>query len=300
MRECSIYVNFKSKDGYFDAKRVDQYSELIKKLNIKYINTKWNDDLFFWPNGHDVMAVKKIRNFCQENNVTITSFHYYGPVFLNEDSDQDFCRKQMKQSIDLYHILKPQAMVVHPGNFSLGRSREHKKAYNDALETYTAEEIHQLVVENLRYFGDIAQEKGIKIAVENIFGGRFYSKIDDLVRLVNDVNHPNVGYCFDCGHGNIDKVDHAEVIKTMGEKLFELHLHDNDGTKDSHLPIGFGTTDYLKIVKALNDIGYQNPATFEFYRWPMENRIEGVKKAIDFYQTLEKIAETEYINSQWK
>lgn len=300
MRECSIHMNFKGDDDFFDTVRARQYSELIKKLNIKYINTKWNEELYFKPNRPDVISVKKIRDFCLENNVTITSFHYYGPVFQHDGLDQSFCRGMMKQSIDLYSILKPQVMVVHPGNLSLGRSPEHKKAYQEALKIFTPDQIHQIIVDNFRYFGDIAQEKGIKIALENIFGGRFYSQIDDLVKLVSDINHPNVGYCFDCGHGNIDKVNHAETIKRMGDKLFELHLHDNDGTKDSHLPIGFGTIDYVEIIKALNDINYQNTATFEFFRWPTEDRIEGVRNAIEFYQTLEKIAAEGYKNKQWK
>ncbi|MGI6510204.1 MAG: sugar phosphate isomerase/epimerase family protein [Erysipelotrichaceae bacterium] len=293
-------MNFKGEDDFFDPVRARQYSELIKKLNIKYINTKWNEELYFKPNRPDVISVKKIRDFCRENNVTITSFHYNGPIFQHDGLDQSFCRGLMKQSIDLYSILKPQVMVVHPGNLSLGRSPEHKKAYQEALKIFTPEQLHQIIVDNFRYFGDIAQEKGIKIALENIFGGRFYSQIDDLVKLVSDINHPNVGYCFDCGHGNIDKINHAETIRIMGDKLFELHLHDNDGTKDSHLPIGFGTIDYVEIIKALNDINYQNTATFEFFRWPTEDRIEGVKNAIEFYQTLEKIAKEGYKINQWK
>ena len=54
-------------------------------------------------------------------------FHYFGPVFQHDGLDQSFVGL-MKQSIDLYRILKPQVMVVHPGNLSLGRSSEHKKA----------------------------------------------------------------------------------------------------------------------------------------------------------------------------
>jgi sugar phosphate isomerase/epimerase len=300
MRECSIYMNFKNDDGFFDSNRAQQYSALIQKLDIKYINTKWNNKLFFQPTEDDIYAVEKIRDFTLENNVTITSFHYYGSIFQHDDPDQKLCRGQMKQSIDLYHILKPQVMVVHPGNLSLGRFAEHKQAYNEALKTFSAEQIHQIIVENLRYFADIAQKKEIRIALENIFDGRFYSRIADLVKLVNDINHPNVGYCYDCGHGNIDKVNHSEAIRLMGEKLFETHLHDNDGTSDSHLPIGFGTVNYIEIIKALNSINYQSTATFEFFRWPTEDRIEGVRNAIELWRALEKIAKEGYNNSNWK
>ena len=300
MRECSIHLNFKNENGLFNKERAKQYREVIQKLNIKYINTKWNDELFFIPNENDFSGINKIRQFCIDNDVTITSFHFNGPIFDKDDATQSFCRRLMKQSIDLYHILKPQVMVVHPGALSLGRFSDHKQAYSEALKTYNADQIHQMIVENIRYFGDIAQEKEIKIALENIFGGRFYSQIDDLVKLVNDINHPNVGYCFDCGHGNIDKVNHPEVIRIMNDKLFELHLHDNFGDKDLHLPIGFGTINYVEIIKALNEINYTSTATFEFFRWPIDNRAEGIKNAIELWQVLEKIAQEGYNTNEWK
>ena len=86
----------------------------------------------------------------------------------------------------------------------------------------------------------------------------------------------------------------------MGSKLFEVHLHDNNGKEDQHLPIGFGNLEWISIIRALKDIGYQGTATYEFFRWPYVDRVVGIKNSIMFWESLEKIQENGYFTSDWK
>ena len=58
----------------------------------------------------------------------------------------------------------------------------------------------------------------------NSIGGReylrrtFYSQIDELIALVEEVNLENVGFCLDVGHANVDGVDIPAAIQRMGEE----------------------------------------------------------------------------------
>ena len=51
-------------------------------------------------------------------------------------------------------------------------------------------------------------------------------------------------------------MDIPAAIQRMGKKLYEVHLHDNNGKKDQHLPIGFGTVNWIEVIEALKAIDY--------------------------------------------
>jgi sugar phosphate isomerase/epimerase len=68
-----------------------------------------------------------------------------------------------------------------------------------------------------------------------------------------------VGVCLDLGHANIT-VGTADAIRTLGDHIATVHVHDNHGLKDEHLWPGGGTIDWPATVKALQALGTP-PAT---------------------------------------
>ena len=230
----------------------------------------------------------------------LSSYHFIGSVLDEDDPEQTRVRHYMQKSLDLYSVLESGVFVVHPGTFSDGGFKKNKLVHQASLEKWGAEETHRRVVENLRWFGDRAAEKGIRLAVENIYGGRFYSQIDELIQLVEEVSRDNVGFCLDVGHANIDGVDIPSAVQRMGRKLYEIHLHDNDGKKDQHLPIGFGIVNWIEVIEALNSIRYPGAATFEFFRWPLPDYEQGLTYAVQMWRTLESIQENGYFTTNWK
>ncbi|MFA4986881.1 MAG: sugar phosphate isomerase/epimerase family protein [Candidatus Brocadiia bacterium] len=54
-----------------------------------------------------------------------------------------------------------------------------------------------------------------------------------------------LGYCLDIGHTRVfSKGPAEEWVKRFGVQLRAIHLHDNFGVEDSHLPLGEGNTDF--------------------------------------------------------
>ncbi|MBW5411158.1 sugar phosphate isomerase/epimerase, partial [Brachyspira hampsonii] len=222
--------------------------------------------------------------------IKLSSLHYNGSIFDLDEKINSKNIEQMKNYIELVRNLKPVSIVMHPGVFGEGGFAKNLPNYQKAVEILGSERVKEKVAENIRYFGEFANTYGIKIAVENIFKGRIYSKIDDLIDLVNTVNMENVGFCLDVGHGNYDGINISETIRLMKDKLFELHLSDNLGDRDAHLPIGFGNIDWVSVINTLREIGYKGTATFEFFRWPIEDKKLGLKMAIETWKTFENIA----------
>ena len=300
MRECSLHFDFSNAEGKLDLDKADALMDMALKLDIHTFNTYWNQNVYPEGEDEDRVFAEQIHALAKKKGMKLSSYHFIGSVLDEDDPEQTRVRHYMQKSLDLYSVLEPGVFVVHPGTFSDGGFKKNKLVHQASLEKWGAEETHRRVVENLRWFGDRAAEKGIRLAVENIYGGRFYSQIDELIQLVEEVSRDNVGFCLDVGHANIDGVDIPSAVQRMGRKLYEIHLHDNDGKKDQHLPIGFGIVNWIEVIEALNSIRYPGAATFEFFRWPLPDYEQGLTYAVQMWRTLESIQENGYFTTNWK
>jgi len=93
-------------------------------------------------------------------------------------------------------------------------------------------------------------ESGITIAIEN----NAETMPDLLVSLADGVDHTSLGLCFDIGHQHVfSDLDASEWVRRMGKRLIHVHLHDNDGTADRHLPMGEGTIDFESFFETIRE-----------------------------------------------
>ena len=100
---------------------------------------------------------------------------------------------------------------------------------------------------------------GIKIGVEN---WTLNSPSAEMKRIKKGVGRAKTGMLLDLGHlniafrqGLIKEPDYLSYFKALPFKIIELHIHDNDGKTDLHLPPGAGNTEFAKIFKALKASG---------------------------------------------
>ena len=73
----------------------------------------------------------------------------------------------------------------------------------------------------------------------------------------------HVGICFDTGHAAMNGFDAVAELEVAAEKLFYLHLHDNDGETDYHWLPGRGVIDWDALLATLNCLGFSGPRTLE-------------------------------------
>ncbi len=94
-----------------------------------------------------------------------------------------------------------------------------------------------------------AKALGLRIAIENIFE----DEPQNLRQLMEALNDPVFGICFDTGHCNLfTKVPLSEWLDSLGPYIIELHLHDNSGEADAHLPMGEGSFDFEMLFSKLS------------------------------------------------
>lgn len=139
--------------------------------------------------------------------------------------------------LNIAEILKPKTIVFHSGYEKWKYSLKTDLWLEKSLMTW-------------RPLIKRAADRGLKIAVENIFE----DEPTNLRLLMETTASENFGVCFDTGHFNLfSRVSLDEWMKQLKPYIIELHLHDNDKTADDHIAIGEGTFDFGSLFAALED-----------------------------------------------
>ena len=144
-------------------------------------------------------------------------------------------------------------------------------------------------LKRLKEIVDYAQELNIKVAFEN-------TKIKGyLDYVIENIDNENVGICFDSGHYHVHFNDDLDFPK-FKDRIFAVHLHDNDQSDDLHLMPFEGTLDWEETIKNLKECNYDGPVTLELcYRNEyLDMSIEDFyKKGYEVGEKLKEIFERE-------
>jgi sugar phosphate isomerase/epimerase len=78
---------------------------------------------------------------------------------------------------------------------------------------------------------------------------------------------PVLRFHLDVGHAFIENRMKGvkDYINAFGDRLAHVHMHDNHGKQDEHLPLGMGKIDFRKVVRFLKEINYDKTITFEVF-----------------------------------
>lgn len=118
------------------------------------------------------------------------------------------------------------------------------------------------VVETLRTLSKIARDKGVLLGLEVV--NRYESNVLNTARqaleLIDQIGEDNFVVHLDTYHMNIEEVDFVQPVLECGDKLGYVHIGE------SHRGyLGSGTVDFTNFFKALAQINYQGPITFESF-----------------------------------
>ena len=99
---------------------------------------------------------------------------------------------------------------------------------------------------------------GVRLAFENMGKDNFGL----IARLLGEYGSDRIGLCYDAGHGNLNP-DSLDRLDALRDRLIAVHLHDNDGRSDQHLPPFQGTVDWPRLAGILARSSYAKPLSFE-------------------------------------
>lgn len=102
---------------------------------------------------------------------------------------------------------------------------------------------------------------GVKLCLENIISSG--TRASALVDLLDELDpEGQAGICLDIGHAHVDGGVLTE-LEHAAPRLCHLHLHDNNGQSDAHLPPGAGTIPWAEVLARLAAAGFDGCGALE-------------------------------------
>lgn len=110
------------------------------------------------------------------------------------------------------------------------------------------------------------EKLGVKVCLENLFPrSKSLVKPDDFVSWLD--GHDTLGLTLDTGHAHLAGGTRmiVDFIDRFADRIAHVHVSDNRGRADDHLPIGAGTIDFVMVINALKKARYDDSVTFEVF-----------------------------------
>jgi sugar phosphate isomerase/epimerase len=116
--------------------------------------------------------------------------------------------------------------------------------------------------ETLREAAEYAAQHDVVLSLEPIAANltNFINTPDDAMKMVREVDHPNLKWMLDCFAAYNQGVDVPAAIRKYGTDL--VHVHMNDENKSWP---GTGRVDFPPIVQALKEVGYSGYLSVEVF-----------------------------------
>ena len=233
--------------------------------------------------------IEYVKAYCKDRNVEISSLAFY-PNTMDGDIE--------KRTNNIEHLKK----VINMSS-ALGVNM---------VTTFVGRDQYKTVEENIDLFKEIwppivkfAEEKGVKIAIENcpmLFGreqwpgGQNLFTTPKLWRTMFDIiKSENFGINYDPSHFIWQQIDYIKPVYEFADKIFHVHFKDIKLYKQKlddvgvmaypleymspKLP-GLGDVDFGKFVSALTDIGYDSFVAIEVEDKSFESSKEKILDSI--------------------
>lgn len=145
--------------------------------------------------------------------------------------------ERLQQVFDLIPCFRPKSIVCHP-SFD-------ERYYVSADQVWLKNSIA-----TWGPFLSLAEETDTRIAFENVYetGPR------QLKMLLDAFPSPHACLCFDVGHFNVfsSRAPLREWLETLGPRIGQLHIHDNNGAADEHLAVGEGNFPFRDLFRFIH------------------------------------------------
>jgi sugar phosphate isomerase/epimerase len=116
-------------------------------------------------------------------------------------------------------------------------------------------------VRNLKLLAALAREYSVTLCLENLCDDRVGSLPFELLALLHAAD-ADIYVTFDAGHAFIIAerygIPLSDFFDVLHPFIKHVHLHDNDGISDLHLPLGEGKIDVGSVLKDIWDVQPEN------------------------------------------
>jgi sugar phosphate isomerase/epimerase len=152
-------------------------------------------------------------------------------------------RHRFEQLLELVALFRPKSLVCHAG-YDRKRYGFHRQQWiENSIEMWS-------------WLAICAREKGARLMLENVYE----DGPEDIRILFERLEPQSIGFCLDTGHSSaFGQASLAQWLESLGSYLGQVHLHDNHGGWDDHLPLGAGKIDFQYLFNFLKSNNRPQP-----------------------------------------
>jgi fructoselysine 3-epimerase len=118
--------------------------------------------------------------------------------------------------------------------------------------------------ESIRPILDEADRLKVNVGIE-CEPGLFLEYVLELREWIDRLGHPRLGANLDIGHSQVIGESIPDVVRMLGNRIWNLHVEDIPGRKHYHMIPGEGSIDWIALRDALEEIRYDRFLTVELY-----------------------------------
>ncbi len=159
---------------------------------------------------------------------------------------RDACLREMERCATIFSALGATVMNIHPCYFCPPAMKKDLVAFN---------------IESLQPIVALAASHGLTLVFENYKAP--FDRVSTFETLLAAV--PGLQVHLDFGHTNFGCDGCEAFCRELGGHIRHVHFSDNRSRNDDHMPLGVGTVDWQKAVKALKATGYDDTITLEVF-----------------------------------
>ncbi len=242
----------------FDAQTVRLFPK-IKEMGFDSVEIPVED-----PN---LIDAKELKLALEDSGLVPTVCGAFGPTkdFTHEDPlVHQNCFDYIQRCLDLCNELQVD-FLAGPMYSAVGKARMVSQDQRRREWDMAVKNLHKVCV--------MAESQGLVIALEplNRFETDLINTVDDVMRLIHDIDHPAARILLDGFHMTIEESNLKKAIRTAGDRLVHVQVSEN------HRGVpGTGLTPWTDFARGLKDINYQGVITIESFTPENKELVEAV------------------------
>ena len=245
--------------GTFDEKMEAAARSGVQSVELVGEHVNWSDT--------EIDGVKKqARSFGLGMDTIIATPNWKNrPVSMVDPAQRENFLNDVRQAITFAQELEIPQIILMSGDEIPGRSRE---------EQYAS------LLEGTRRAGELAAKANVTMIVEPLNGkvnhkGFFLTTCAEGLKLVREVDNPNVRLLFDIYHEQVQVGNVTRTAVEAAPHVAVYHVADNPGRNDP----GTGELNYANIYKSIQKTGYGGYITMEYL--PVGEQVASLTKALN-------------------
>lgn len=208
-------------------------------------------ELFMEGSHFNELSTECLKELAEKLRAYPVSYSVHPPMFdINLVSEnaavREMSKKELEKAIVFAGLLSATHVVIDPGVRAV-----------PVFDKKKAQQRAQAAIESLL---PTAERHQVTLAIENtgckevaLFNQKEY------VSFVRKMDHPLVGYVVDTGHAYLAGWNLLELFEELKGEVVAVHVNDNTGRMDQHLPVGKGKILWKELFPIWKT--YQMPPT---------------------------------------